>query len=156
MSSGVSGTGRTPGSDRIRSPAPAAGGGVRYCQRDGGGRGSPGTGRATRGTTILTPAPWTTASTACVKLASPSCSTNLTRVRASSRPMSRFRACRTARGRAGCPVAPGTRTRRLPCSVTASTSPALSGGAHDLAAARTRAIIRQLAVAWLITLADKS
>jgi hypothetical protein len=65
------------------------------------------------------PAAWNTASNACAKLASRSCRTNFARVPASPRSMSRFRACWTTQDWTGCSVATRTRTRRLPCSITA-------------------------------------
>ena len=67
------------------------------------------------------PAAWNTASNACVKLASRSCRTNFARVPASPRSMSRFQACWMTQDWTGCSVAPRTRTRRLPCSITART-----------------------------------
>src|SRR5260370_15683972 len=67
------------------------------------------------------PAAWNTASSASVKLASRSCRTNFARAPASPRSMSRFRACWTTQDWTGCSVAPRTRTRRLPCPITAST-----------------------------------
>lgn len=49
-----------------------------------------------------------------VELVSRSCGTDVARVPVSSGSMSGFRACRTARGWAGCLVAPGIRARRVP------------------------------------------
>src|ERR1017187_2611739 len=46
---------------------------------------------------------------------------NLTRVPASARSMSRFRACCTTHAWTGCSVAPRIRTLRVPCSITART-----------------------------------
>ena len=84
------------------------------------------------------PAAWNTASNACVKLASRSCRTNFARAPASSRSMSRFRACWTTQDWTGCSVAPRTRTRRLPCSITASTYITAHRRTTRAAAARQR------------------
>ncbi len=69
----------------------------------------------------LMPAAWNTESNAAVKLASRSCRTNFAHVPASSRSMSRFRACCTTQDWTGCSVAPRIRMRRVPCSMTART-----------------------------------
>jgi hypothetical protein len=61
----------------------------------------------------LTQAARNTASNTAVKLAPRSCSTNFTRVPASARSMSRFRACCTTQAWTGYWVAPRTRTRRV-------------------------------------------
>src|SRR5256885_438216 len=65
----------------------------------------------------LMPAAWNTESNVAVKLASRSCRTNLARVPASSRSMSKFRACCTTHDWTGRSVAPRIRMRWVPCSM---------------------------------------
>jgi hypothetical protein len=78
-------------------------------------------GAATAERMTRVPAAWNTASDACVKLVSRSCRTNFARVPASSRSMSRFRGLLDDPGPDRVLRGAQTRTRRLPCPVTART-----------------------------------